>query len=163
VWKNLLKLLHFAGLVGLGGGLVIALVLVDTVDATSPAATAAMHAAIALICAGVIVPSLVVVVLTGMFLVVARPALIGARWVWVKALLGVAVVVAVLGYLQPAMLAAASMATAGALGDSALGPLPAVVAAELGAAWWTRALVVVAGVVAVGRPRLGAGRAATDR
>lgn len=155
MWKNLIKLLHYASLVGLAGGVIVSLVLADTIDATSPSATAGMHAAIALICGGVIVPSLVMMLLSGMLLVIARPRLIAARWVWAKAALGVVTGAVILLALQPAVKAAASMAATGALGDAPLGPLAAVVASEHAAAWWILGLILVAMVVAVWRPRFG--------
>ena len=155
MWKNLIKLLHYASLVGLAGGILVSLVLADTIDATSPSAAASMHAAIALICSALIVPSLVVMLLTGMLLVVAQPRLIGARWVWAKAVLGVVTGAVTLLALQPAVIAAASMSATGALGEAAPGPLANVVAIEYAAAWWTLGLVLVALVVAVWRPRFG--------
>lgn len=155
MWKNLVKLLHFAGLVGLAGGIVVALVLADTIDVTSPSGTATVHAAISLVGNAVIVPSMVLVLLTGMLLVVARPQLISARWVWLKAVLGVVTGAVVLLALQPAFRAAEAMAATGALGDRALGPLAAVVRAEHTAAWATLALIVVAMAVAIWRPRFG--------
>lgn len=155
MWKNLLKLLHYASLAGLGGGIVVILVLLDTIDATSPAAVASMHAAIALVCSGLVVPSLVVLLLTGMLLVVARPQLISARWVWAKALVGVIVAVALLAGLQPLVIALASMSATGALGDAPPGPLARTVETERWAAYLTLANVVVAMVIAVWRPRLG--------
>ena len=155
MWKNLIKRLHYASLVGLAGGIVVSLVLADTNDATSPSAAASMHAAIALICSALIVPSMVVMLLTGMLLVVAQPRLIGARWVWAKAVLGVVTGAVTLRALQPAVIAAASMSATGALGEAAPGPLANVVAIESAAAWWTLGLVLVALVVAVWRPRFG--------
>ena len=155
MWKNVIKLLHYASLVGLAGGIVISLVLADTVDATSPSAAAGMHAAIALVCGAVVVPSMIVMLLTGMLLVVARPHLIGARWVWAKAVLGVVTGGVILLALQPAVNAVASMAATGALGDAPPGPLASVVASEHAAAWWTLGLVLVAMVIAVWRPRFG--------
>ncbi|MGZ8254971.1 MAG: hypothetical protein ACXWVT_08980 [Burkholderiaceae bacterium] len=155
MWKNLIKLLHFASLVGLAGGILVSLVLADTIDATSPSASASMHAAIALICGAVIVPSMIVILLTGMLLVVARPHLISARWVWAKAVLGVVTGAVTLLALQPAVNAAASMSATGALGDAAPGPLASAIASEHAAAWWTLGLVLVAMLVAVWRPRIG--------
>jgi hypothetical protein len=155
MWKNVVKLLHYAGLVGVAGGTVVALVLGDTIDVTSPSGTATVHAAIALVGSAVIVPSMVLVLLTGMLLVVARPQLISARWVWLKAALGVITGAVVLLALQPAFRAAAAMSADGALGERAIGPLASVVRAEHTAAWATLALVGVAMAVAVWRPRLG--------
>lgn len=161
MWKNVVKLLHFAGLVGLAGGIVVALVLATAVDETSPSHAATVHGAIALVGSTVVVPSLLVTLLTGMLLVVARPQLIGARWVWLKAALGVAVGALVLFALQPAFRSAAAMAAGGALGERAIVPLAAIVAREHGAAYATLALIAVATAVAIWRPRLGrnAGRA----
>lgn len=155
MWKNLIKLLHYASLVGLAGGIIVSLVLADAIDVTSPSATASIHAAIALICGALVVPSMVVMLLTGMLLVVARPHLIGARWVWAKAALGLVTGGVILLALQPAVKAAAAMSATGALGDAAPGPLTSVVASEHAAAWWTLGLVFLAMVLAVWRPRLG--------
>jgi len=155
MWKNLIKLLHYASLVGLAGGIVVSLVLADTIDATSPSATAGMHAAIALLCGALIVPSMILMLLTGMLLVVARPHLIGARWVWVKATLGVVTGAVILLALQPAVKAAAAMSATGALGEAAPSQLASVVASEHAAAWWTLGLVLFAMVIAVWRPRFG--------
>jgi hypothetical protein len=162
MWKNLIKLLHYASLVGLAGGVVVSLVLADTIDATSPSAAAGMHAAIALVCGAVVVPSMIVMLLTGMLLVVARPHLVGARWVWAKAVLGVVIGGVILLALQPAVKIAASMSATGALGDAAPGPLASVVASEHAAAWWTLGLVLAAMVVAVWRPRMGRSAARGD-
>lgn len=162
MWKNLLKLLHYASLAGLGGGMVVILVLLDTIDATSPASVAGMHAAIALLCGALVVPSLVVLLLTGMLLVVARPHLISARWVWAKAIVGVIVAVTVLAGFQPLVIALASMSATGALGDAPPGPLASTVETERWAAYLTLATVVAAMAIAVWRPRLGRPASARD-
>lgn len=155
MWKNFVKLLHYAGLVGLAGGVVVSLVLADTIDVTSPSGSATVHAALAVVGSAVIVPALVLVLLTGLLLVVARPTLISARWVWLKAALGLTTGAVVLLALQPALRAAAAMAADGALGDRAMGPLAAVVETESTSAYATLALVAMATVVAIWRPRLG--------
>jgi hypothetical protein len=162
MWKNLLKLLHYASLAGLGGGMVVILVLLETIDATSPASVAGMHAAIALLCGALVVPSLVVSLLTGMLLVVARPQLISARWVWAKAFVGVIVAVTILAGFQPLVIALASMSATGALGDAPPGPLASVVEAERWAAYLSLATVVAAMAIAVWRPRLGRPASARD-
>jgi hypothetical protein len=158
--KNLLKLLHYASLAGLGGGIVVILVLLDTIDATSPPAVASMHAAIALVCSGLVVPSLVVLLLTGMLLVVARPQLISARWVWAKAFVGLIVAATLLAGFQPLVTALASMSSTGALGTPP-GPLASTVEIERWAAYLTLANIFVAMVIAIWRPRLG--RPASER
>ena len=154
MWKNLLKLLHFAGLVGLAGGIVVILVLLDSIDATSPAGLASMHAAIALICGALVVPSLVIVLLTGMLLVVARPQFINARWVWAKAFFGLIAAGAILLGFQPLVNALASMSASGALGTPP-GPLASTVDTERYAAYLVLANVLLATIVAIWRPRLG--------
>lgn len=163
MWKNVVKLLHFAGLVGLAGGIMVALVLASAIDETSPSGAATVHAAIALVGSAVVVPSLIMVLVSGMLLVVARPQLISARWVWLKAALGVVVGAVVLLALQPAFRAAAVMSAGGALGERAIVPLATVVAREYGAAYATLALLLAAGVVAIWRPRLGRAAARGDR
>jgi hypothetical protein len=155
MWTRLVKLLHYLGLVGIAGGIVVSLLLVDTIDATSPSGAASMRTAIGLIASAVVVPSLVVLLLTGMLLVVARPHLIGARWVWAKAALGLTLGGVVLLALQPAVLAAAAMARDGALGERAIGSLQDVVAREHTAAIAALAIIVISMIVAIWRPRFG--------
>lgn len=158
MFRNLAKLLHYAGLVGLAGGILVSLVLGVTVDATSPSGAATVHAAIAHVGGAVVVPSLVIVLLTGMLLVVSRPQFISARWVWVKAALGIATGAVVLLMLQPAVNAAATVAIGGAEGGRAMVPLSEVVQGEHFAAYLALVLVALAAVVAIWRPRLGGTR-----
>jgi hypothetical protein len=166
MWKNLLKLLHYLSLAGLGGGIVVILVLLDTIDPSAPSAVAGMHAAIALVCSALVVPSMVVMLLTGMLLVVARPHLINARWVWAKAFFGVIVAATILAGFQPLVNALASMSATGALGDAPPGPLSTTVETERYAAYLALANILAAIVIAVWRPRLGreptAGRGSDD-
>ena len=155
MWKNLLKLLHYASLVGVAGGIVVVLILVDTIDATSPSGVASVHATIGLICNALIVPSLIVLLLTGMLLVVARPQLISARWVWAKAVLGLLVALNVLFGFLPLVNALAAMSATGALGDAPPGPIDSTVATERYASYAILFNLLAAMVVAVWRPRLG--------
>jgi hypothetical protein len=113
-----------------------------------------MHAAIALICSGLVVPSLVVALVSGMLLVVARPQLIGARWVWAKAFFGLIAAGAILLGFQPLVNALAAMSASGALGTPP-GPIESTVDTERYAAYLVLANVLLAMVVAIWRPYLG--------
>ena len=165
MFGRLIKLAHFLSLIGFVGGLAASLVLADFADSAPPGVLAALRMSIATVGETLVVPSLVTLVITGMLLVVARPHLIHARWVWAKALVGVIVAATILAGLQPLVLALASMSATGALGDAPPGPLASTVETERWAAYLTLANVVAAVVIAVWRPRLGrtaAGRDSAD-
>lgn len=152
--RNFVKLLHYASLIGLAGGIVVSLLLGYAIDATSPSGAASMRAVIALVYGSVIVPSLVVLVLSGMLLVVARPQLINARWVWLKAAIASLVGGLVLLGLQPLAISVAAATATGALGDAAISPLAKLVETEFLLAAATLAGVVLAMIVAIWRPQL---------
>lgn len=153
MWRNAVKLLHFASLAGLAGGIVVSLILASAIDATSPSGAASMRAAIMLVYGALVVPSLVLLTLSGMLLVVARPQLISARWVWLKAALATFVGGMILFALQPLVRNVAAATATGALGDAAIGPLGNLVETEFVLAGITLAGVLAAMIVAVWRPR----------
>lgn len=87
-WRRSLKALHEIAAIGVGGGLAACLVIGLTANAASPAEFAAARQAIAAIASYVLVPSLAVVLVTGLLAIAATRAFHDAGWAWVKALLG---------------------------------------------------------------------------
>lgn len=153
---RVLKLLHVAALAGFLGGLAAALIVADLARAAPPTALATLRLAIAQVGADLVVPALVLLVVTGMLLVVARPALIGARWVWGKAVIALALGGVTLAVVVPAMQRAAAYTAQAAL-DA---PAPHEIAQAIGAeAWGGLAVLLLSSlalVLAIWRPRLGA-------
>jgi hypothetical protein len=155
VVARLLKLLHFASLAGFVGGLVAARVLSSFADGAPPTALAALRLSIAHLGAELMVPSLIVLLLSGMLLVVARPHLINARWIWAKAVLSVAMAGAALAIVQPAMTRSAGFAAAAALGTPAPLEIALALEAEARGGAVVLLLAALAVLLAVWRPRLG--------
>ena len=155
VFRHLLKIIHLLALAGFAGGLASTLLLSDFTDTAPPSVLAALLMLIASLGETLVVPSLVLMALSGMLLVITRPQLVRARWVWAKAVLTVVIAIVALGVVQPAITRAALLAAEGALGTPALNEMSAAFGAERAGSLIVLALSVVAVVLAVWRPRLG--------
>jgi len=164
VYGRIVKLLHFLGLTGFVGGLAAAAVLGGFADQAPPGVLAALRLAIAELGESLVVPSLVLVLVSGMLLVVARPKLVRARWVWAKAVLAVVMAVLALSVVQPGARRAAVLASEAALGTPARDALAQATSAESLGGTVVLLLALAALALAVWRPRLGrpAGRGADD-
>lgn len=87
-WRRGLKVLHEIAAIGIGGGLVACLVVGLSANAAAPAEFAASRQAIAAIARYVLLPSLTLVLVTGLLAIAATKAFHDAGWAWVKALTG---------------------------------------------------------------------------
>jgi hypothetical protein len=154
--KHLLKLMHLASMAAFSGSLMVSLVLADSAEGVTAAGLASVRRSIAVVGDAVVVPSLIVLLVTGMLLVVARPNLIHARWVWAKAVLGTTAAAIALFVVLPAERHAAIAANEGSLGAPSLELMQRALQSELLGTIVTLALVLLAVLVAVWRPRLGA-------
>jgi hypothetical protein len=148
-WRRSLKALHQISAIAGGGGLAACLVIGLTANAASPAEFAAARQSIAAIARYVLVPSLGVVLVTGLLAIAATRAYHDAGWAWVKALLGISVFEATLltvgASVRQAELAAAAT-------DPGL--LAALLRSERNTLWLLLGLSVANVVLAVWRPRL---------
>lgn len=153
--KNELKLLHIAAAIGFVGTLALTLLLSATADDSTSAAFAATRRAIATATETVGLLSLVLLIVTGMFLTMRQPVLIEARWVWAKALLGVRVAGIALRVVQPAVMRAAAPAQMALEGSPALGPPEAVLRVERIGAGINLLLSLAAIALAAWRPPFG--------
>lgn len=155
MFGRLIKLVHYLALSGFIGGLAAAFVLGEWADTASTGATAAIRLAIVDLGERLIVPSLIAMLVSGVLLLVARPTLAYARWVWAKAALGGMTAVVVLAWLAPAERHAADLVREAALGSPPADDLSSVLAdGQFGSAI-VLVLVALAAVLAVWRPRLG--------
>jgi uncharacterized membrane protein len=152
--KPLLKLLHLLAAIGFAGTLVVSLLLAATADDSTATAFAASRRAIAAAAEHIALPSLVLLVLTGMLLVVKQPAYFEARWVWAKALLGALIVGIALLVVQPAVSRASALAQMSVEGSPVLRPLAAALRAERIGGIVNLALSLAAISLAVWRPSL---------
>lgn len=152
--RQALKLLHELGAIGVIGSLATYGILVASASVRAPAEYAAVRHGIAAISKWLLVPSLAVVLVTGLLAVAAHRPFLDARWVWVKALLGLSMFEGTLG-------AVAANAQRGAdLSAKALAaPVDAAMMADLVRSEWIGLLTIgvlsIANVVlGVWRPRL---------
>jgi hypothetical protein len=153
--KNTLKLLHIVAAIGFVGTLAVSLLLAAGADTATASAFAASRRAILLAADNIALPSLVLLLLTGMLMLVKQPALIDARWVWGKAVIGLLVAGIALLAVQPAVNRAAQLSQLAAESVPAPAPLAAALRAERIGASINLALSLAAVALAVWRPQFG--------
>jgi hypothetical protein len=148
-WRHGAKALHEIASIGFGGALAACLVINGVANRSSPAEFAAARHAFAAIAQYLLVPSMAVVVVSGLIALAGTRAYMDAGWAWLKALLGLSVFEATLvivgsGNKQVALAAAAA--------DPGL--VDALLRSERNTLWLLIAVSVANVVLAVWRPRL---------
>ncbi len=148
-WRRLLKALHEISAIGVGGGLVSCLTINLTASRASAADFAVARQAIAAIARYVLVPSLALVLLSGLLAIAVTRGFHDAGWAWAKALLGLSVFEATLVTVGATRDQAELAATAA---DPTL--LVALLHSERNTLWLLIGLSVANVVLAVWRPKL---------
>jgi len=143
------KALHDIAGIGFGGSLAACLVINAVADRASAAEFAAARHLFAAIAQYVLVPSMAVVVVSGLIAMMATRGYQDAGWAWLKALLGLSVFEATLVVVGSSRRHAELVAAAA---DPAL--LDALLRSERNTLWLLLVLSVVNVVLAVWRPRL---------
>lgn len=151
---KLLKSVHEVGAIGTLGSLAACIVLLATAPTTSPPAFAAVLQGIASISKWLLVPSLVIVLISGLLAIAANEAYKNAAWAWVKALLGVGTFEGTLLTVGSSARQAAEISALAASGHGDPDYLAQVLRTEWGGLWILAALAVVNIVLAVWRPKL---------
>lgn len=144
-----LKVLHEIAGIAFGGGLAACLVINLLAPRASPAGFAAAREAFAAIAHYVLVPSMAVVVVSGLLAIAATRPYLDAGWAWLKALLGLSVFEATLVTVGASSKQAELVAAAA---DPAV--LAALLQSERNTLWLLIALSAANVVLAVWRPRL---------
>lgn len=152
--KQSLKFLHELGGIGLIGALAAYLILVATASAQSPVEYAAVRNGIAAICKWLLIPSLALVLITGLLAIAAHRPFIHAGWAWLKALLGIAMFEGTLGAIDANARRAAALSSRLAAGEGDPAALAEVLRSEWIGLWTIMALALANVVLAVWRPRL---------
>jgi uncharacterized membrane protein len=128
--RRLLKFLHSLASCGLIGALVAyALVLVLAPQET-PQAYAAMRLTLSALASYLLLPSMAVALVSGLIAMAVHYPFAQTRWAWLKALLGLGVFEATLGFIQSKAVAAAEAALEAASGKGQPGAIEAVIANE---------------------------------
>lgn len=143
------KTLHDIASIGFGGALAACLVINLVSDRASSAQFFALRQAYTAIAQYLLVPSMAVVVVSGLIALAATRAYMDALWAWMKALLGLSVFEATLVVVGSSSNQAELVA---AVANPAL--LDALLRAERNTLWLLIAVSVANVVLAVWRPRL---------
>jgi hypothetical protein len=152
---KLLKSLHELGAVGVVGSLAACLVLVATAPTRSPVGYAAVRESIAALAKWLLVPSLGIVLVSGLLAIAANRAFHSAGWAWVKALLGVGMFEGTLLTISASARRAADLSALAASGHADPAQLAEVLRTERGGLWLLISLAVANILLAIWRPRLG--------
>jgi hypothetical protein len=152
--KRLLKILHEIGAIGVGGSLATCLVL-GLKGPTEPLlAYAAVRQAIYAIAQWLLLPSLGLVVTSGLLAIAANRAHHNAAWAWVKALLGLSMFEGTLLTINASARRAEELSALAVSGQGDAAQLAELLRTERGGLWLLLALSLVNIWLAVWRPRL---------
>ena len=155
ILRKLLKVLHEIGSVGVLGAFATCLVLIAA--APSPhelLAYAAARQGIAAIAKWLLVPSLALVLISGLLAMVANDAYMEAGWAWIKALLGLSMFEGSLVTVSASARHAAQLAALAASGQPDPAQLAEVLRTERGGLWLLMVIAIANIVLAVWRPRI---------
>jgi len=152
--RRSLKLLHELGAIGVMGSYASCLVLVATSPPSrSLAAYAAVRQAIAAISHWLLVPSLALVVVSGLLAIAANKAYLDAGWAWFKAALGLGMFEGTLLTVAGSARRAAELSALAVNGQPDPNALAQVLHAERGGLCLLLVLSLANVVLAVWRPR----------
>lgn len=159
--KRLTKFLHTLSAIGLSGGIAAYIILLSTApEPQSLEAYAAVRHGIERIASWMLLPSLVIVICSGLLSLAVHRPFMNARWAWVKAAFGLTMFEGTLRGIQgPAEHGAAVTARALA-GEIEVDRVAALMTDEWNTLWFLLCLAAVNVVLAIWRPRLRAARRA---
>lgn len=149
-----LKFLHEISSIGLMGSLAAYLVLVATANVDAPAEYAAVRHGIDMICRWILLPSLALVLISGLLAIAVTRPYMEARWVWVKTLLGISMFEGTLGAVAAHAQHGAELAALAAAGKGNPKLMAEVIRGEWIGVWTIMTISIANVVLAVWRPRL---------
>jgi hypothetical protein len=152
--QRVLKALHELAAIGVLGSLACCLVLAATAPTHSLIGFAAVRAGIAAITHWILVPSLALVLVSGLLAIALNKAYHDAAWAWVKALLGIGMFEGSLLTVGASARRAAELSAMAASGQGDAAQLAQLIRTEWGGLWVLVALSVANVLLAVWRPRL---------
>ncbi len=128
--RRLLKFLHSLASCGLIGALAAYAILLVLAPQDTPQDYAAMRQTLTAIASYLLLPSMGVALVTGLFAMAVHYPFAQTRWAWLKALLGLGIFEATLGLVQAKASAAARAAVEAAAGKGQPGAIEAIIANE---------------------------------
>jgi hypothetical protein len=152
--QRALKALHELAAIGVLGSLGCCIVLTATAPTQSPVGFAAVRLGVAAITRWILVPSLALVLVSGLLAIAINRAYHDATWAWVKALLGIGMFEGSLLTVGAGARRAADLSVLAASGQGDAAQLAQVLRTEWGGLWVLVALSTANILLAVWRPRL---------
>lgn len=154
-WRRFVKLLHEIGGIGVLGAIATMLVLIWTAPSAQESLVqyATARHGIAMVSKYVLVPSLALVLVSGLLAIMIGNAFIDAGWVWLKAGLGIVMFEGTLITIGASARKAAEISALAAAGQADPAALAAVLRTEWGGLWLMFGLSIANIVLAVWRPR----------
>jgi hypothetical protein len=154
--SKLLKTLHEIGAIGVLGSFAACLVLIATAPRPEQSliAYAAVRQGIAAITRWLLVPSLALVLISGLLAIAANKAYTNAAWAWLKAFLGISMFEGTLLTVGAGARQAAELSALAVSGRSDAAQLAQVLRTEWGGLWLLLSLALINVALAVWRPRL---------
>ncbi len=152
--RKSLKFLHTMGSIGYLGAILALAVLHGLLPPpTELQEFASLRIAMGAIAEWILLPSIGIVLVSGLFAIAASRSYQSAGWVWVKLATGILVFEGTLVYVQAPMERAALQARAALEGQVSVAELAAPLSAEWGSFWVLGAVAVLNVVLGVWRPR----------
>jgi uncharacterized membrane protein len=152
--RKLIKILHEIGAIGVVGSFAACIVLAAKAPPQPLIAYAAARQQIAVISQWLLVPSLAMVLISGLLAIAANKAYVDAGWAWLKALLGVSMFEGTLVTISGSARHAAELSALAAAGHPDPLQLAQVLRTESGSLWLLLTVALANVVIAVWRPRL---------
>ncbi len=152
--RKALKFLHTLGASAYAGALLAYAVILTYAPQGTPRAYADMRASIDVICSYLLVPSLGIVLVSGLLAMAAHKPFLDLRWVWFKAVLGIGTFEGTLVVISGRARSASELAADIAAGKADQAALSSVIASEWGGLIVIGALAVANIVLGVWRPAL---------
>jgi len=161
MFRKFLKMLHEVGAVGVMGSIASCMVLVATAPAQSLVEFAVLRQAIVQIEQWMFLPSLILVLTSGLLAIAVNEAYINSAWPWFKALLGLSMFEGSLLTVSSRAREAAELSALAVRGQGNPVQLAEALRSEWGGLWIISALALANVVLAVWRPRSVAPRSET--
>lgn len=159
--RKFVKILHSVTALGFGGGMAAYIfILLAAPEITDISQHLVLRTSLAFVAKWLVLPSMILVIVTGLVSMIVHHPFMNAPWVWAKTLSGLLIFEATLASLDAPAQAAKRAAIRAANGELSAAELAPLIRDEWTAWWILLALAVLNVVIGVWRPRFGLRRSA---
>ncbi len=152
--KKALKFLHSLGAAGMTGALIVHLILLSvSPEPVAVTAYAATRDAIAAVTTWLLLPSLTLMLVSGLLAIAAHPPFGNLAWVWIKLALSLSIFQPVLMWVHGPAVRLAEHAAAATAGDAVPEEIALTMRNEQAMVWVILVICIANIVLAIWRPR----------